>query len=142
MVLNRRISSFIDRGMNFVIPMGIGPFGPGSQNPFSLSRLASRGRGTVIHRLPDERGRKRRVGAIRRIRVPKNFTRPEQVLVISVFSSDRVNFKESKKAAISVRRDLARALVPHTPTSQSSAYLTYSSFEYLGFGRRDRQSLR
>lgn len=128
--------------MNFVIPMGIGPFGPGFQNPFSLSRLVIRGRGIVIHILPDDRGRKRRVGAIRRISVPKNFTRPRRVLVISVFSSDRVNFRESRKFAISVRRDLARALVPHTPTSQSSAYLTYSILEYSGLTRRARQSLR
>lgn len=122
--------------MNFGIPRAIGPRGPEVQNPFSLRRLTSTFRGAVIQMFPADLGRARRprVGAIRWINVPRNFTFPCRVLVIRVFSSDRVNFRDCRKTDILERRVVASDLGPQTPTSQSSAYLTYLILENLGLG--------
>jgi len=54
------------------------------------------------------------------------------VLVIRVFSSDRVSFRDRRKVAISERKVKAIDFGPHTPTSQSSAYRTYSIRVHLG----------
>lgn len=62
----------------------------------------------------------------REIRVPRNFALSFLVLVIRVFSIDRWSFKVDRKFFIVSFRDSTKDLEPHTPTSQSSAYRTYS----------------
>jgi len=106
-----------------VIPSAIGPPGLVFQNPLSRRRLAKLERGAVSHRLPAAVGCERGplFGAIRRIRVPKNFTFLSLVLVIRVFSSERVRCRERRKDPMLFRRLFARDLGPQTPTSQSSA---------------------
>lgn len=83
--------------MNSVIPRAIGPLGPGFQKPLSRRRLARIERGAVSQRLPAARVGDPRVGAMRLIRVPRNFTFPLLVLVIRVFSSDRARPKDCRK---------------------------------------------
>ena len=66
----------------------------------------------------------------------------ERVLVIRVFSSESWSLSESRKDAMRDFRVFAVALDPQTPTSQSSAYRTYSIRVYSGLGRVDLNLLR
>jgi hypothetical protein len=102
---------------------GIGPLGPDFQNPFSFRRLARIFRGTPIQISPAAFGLLRGplTGAIRLIRVPRNFTLLERTLVMRVFSSDSVSLSELRKRATSDFRLTARDLGPQTPINQSSA---------------------
>lgn len=57
--------------------------------------------------------------------IPKNLARLVLVLVMRVFSIDNSRSSPSRKVFIVSRRSTASFLLPQTPISQSSAYLTY-----------------
>jgi len=89
-VLKRRIMSLSGRGMRLVMLRAIGPLGLGFQKPFWRSRVARVLRGTASQRFPVARRFGPLIMTIRLMRVPRNLTLPYCVLVIRVFSSDRV----------------------------------------------------
>ena len=112
--------------MNFPIPSGMGPRGPGFQNFFSSEasrRFVRILRGAAIQICPAAVGfgKGPLIGAIRLIYVPRNFTFSSRVLVMRVFSAERVSLSDCRKSAMFDLSSRASDLVPHTPTSQSSA---------------------
>lgn len=80
--------------------------------------------------------------ANRFINTPRNFADSSLVLVMSVFSSDRVSFSSRRNSWISCLRETTTLFGPHTPIIQSSAYLTYSILTNFGFGLVDFTFLR
>ena len=165
MVLKRRMRSLIGRTVNFPIPSGIGPCGPGFQKFFSRRRFVRIPRGAAIQIFPaypplppnstfspfsftspnctvrcgerkgEQKKKKKKngggkeegfgigplIGAIRLMYVPRNFAFSRRVFVMRVFSSDRVSLRDWRNSAMSVLSSRASFLLPHTPTSQSSA---------------------
>ena len=118
------------------IPRALGPFFVAFQNFLARRRSAKILRGAHIRIFPAVVGwdKDPLVGVSLSIKVPRNFTLPRRVLVIKVFSSESVSLRDCRKVAMSFFRALAWAIVPHTPTSQSSAYLTYSILVCFGLG--------
>lgn len=72
------------------------------------------------------------------IKTPRNLAFSCLVLVIKVFSIDSSSLSPLRNSKISCFSVLTMVIGPHTPISQSSAYLTYDNLIYLGFGREDR----
>lgn len=68
------------------------------------------------------------------INTPRNFADSFLRLVIRVFSNESSNFKLFKKTPSSCFKNFTKLRGPHTPTNQSSAYLTYSILIQRGFG--------
>lgn len=66
-------------------------------------------------------GRGPLMGAIRLMYVPRNFTFSSRVLVMRVFSAERVSLRDCRNSAMFDLSSRASVLVPHTPISQSSA---------------------
>jgi len=75
--------------------------------------------------------------AILSILVPKNLARCDLVLVMKVLSSESSSLIVLRKVFSLSFSCIVKALLPHTPITQSSAYLTYFSFTDLGFGMSD-----
>lgn len=106
------------------------------RNPFTTSLLTIAGRGIDIHIFPegillflvstfDFVRITFLFDAYLLISVPKNLALFTLVFVIRVFSSDSVSFKFIRCSFRLFLSSTAAFLLPHSPTSQSSAYLTY-----------------
>lgn len=146
-----KITSLSGRGRKFDFAIGfhIEPFS--SRNPLSDSFFISLFIGAFIIMFPFGclrlRFRTDLAGEILSnpllpMRVPKNSACPFKALVMNVFSSDNFKSKELRNSFISNFKLLANLKLPHNPMTQSSAYLTYSTLMYSGFGQVDLVFLR
>jgi hypothetical protein len=144
MDLNLIMRSLIGRTRNLGIALGVHFRSVTSKNPFFLNFSTILLMGAVSLIPPPDDLLLSAAGRERIMRgeasthflmfVPKKIALSLRALVINVLGIESSRRSDSRKILmLSFRRDAA-LLEPQTPTSQSSAYLTYSILVYLGFG--------